>query len=170
MKEGNRMSDLQIRVATNDDREQIQSLLITLAHWMQDEKINQWRFLLEGEDDELKQWISKGLTYIVEKDGTFIATFTLLPEAGEWDQHIWGDDLPENTVYLHRLAITPDFMRHGIGGKIMEWLSTIEKEIVRLDCVADNAKLNQFYLRNGFEFIGRTEDHCKYQKNIRNGS
>lgn len=163
-------SNLLIRVATNDDSEQIQHLLKTLAQWMKDSKINQWSFLLEGEDDKLKEWISKGLTYIVEKDETFIATFTLLPEAGEWDLHIWGDDLPVNSSYLHRLAISPTYMSQGIGKKVIEWLSTRKIEIVRLDCVADNEKLNRFYHNNGFELIGITDNHCKYQKIMKRGS
>lgn len=162
-------SDLQIRVATTEDSEKIHYLLKTLAQWMKETKINQWSFLLEGEDDELKEWLSMGMTYTVEKDETFIATFTLLPEAGEWDQHLWGDDLPVNTVYLHRLAISPAFMSQGIGKKVIEWISTREIDRVRLDCVADNDKLNQFYQKSGFELIGITDDHCKYQKIMKRG-
>lgn len=163
------ISDLHIRVATTNDSDQVHNLLNTLAQWMKDTKINQWSFLLEGEDDELKEWISNGLTYIVEKDEAFIATFTLLPEAGEWDQHIWGDDLPANTSYLHRLAISPAFMRKGIGQKIIEWISTREIDRVRLDCVAESEKLNRFYENNGFELKGITDDHCKYEKIMNRG-
>lgn len=162
-------SDVHIRVANTDDSEQIHHLLKTLAQWMKETEINQWSFLLEGEDEELKEWISKGLTYIVERDETFIATFTLLPEAGEWDQQIWGDDLPANTAYLHRLAISPAFMRQGVGKKVIDWISKREIEMIRLDCVSDNGKLNRFYQNNGFEWLGITEDHCKYQKILKKG-
>ncbi len=162
-------SDLHIRMATTKDSVQVHHLLKTLAEWMKDTKINQWSFLLEGEDDELKEWIFEGLTFIVEKDEELIATFTLLPEAGEWDKHIWGDDLPANTSYLHRLAISPEYMRQGIGQKVIEWISTREIHRIRLDCVADNKKLNQFYENNGFELKGITDDHCKYEKILKRG-
>lgn len=82
---------------------------------MKDKQINQWSLLLEGE--ELKEWIANGETFIVQKDGQFIATFTLLSSVGEWDQHIWGDHLPPNVAYLHRLANTPSYMNQGIGKK-----------------------------------------------------
>lgn len=110
-------SQLHIRLATEEDGEQIHCSLKSLTQWMKDNQINQWSFLLEGEDEELKEWIANGETYIVEKDGQFIATFTLLSEAGECDRHIWGDHLPPNTAYLHRLAITRSYMNQGIGKK-----------------------------------------------------
>ena len=159
-------SQFVIKVATEEDRESIHQLLTTLARWMKDHQINQWSFLLEGEDGELKEWIANGQTYIVEKEGQFIATFTLLTEAGEWDRHLWGEDLPINTAYLHRLAITPAYMNQGIGNRIIDWVQTLDLDWLRLDCVADNPKLNQFYQGNGFQFMGITDDQCKYQKRI----
>ena len=42
-----------------------------------------------------------------------------------------------------------------------------DKELLKLDCVAANVKLNNFYKCNGFEFIGVTDGHSKYQKLIK---
>jgi GNAT superfamily N-acetyltransferase len=160
-------SQLQIRVATEEDRKSIHHLLTSLAQWMNDNHINQWSFLLDGEDEELKEWIANGQTFIVEKEGQFVATFTILSEAGEWDRHLWGDDLPTKTAYLHRLAITPNYMKQGIGKSIIDWIESLDLERIRLDCVADNPKLNHFYQSNRFECMGITDDHCKYQKRIK---
>jgi hypothetical protein len=58
-------------------------------------------------------------------------------------------------------------MNQGMGKNILKWIEEhcqSDKKYIRLDCVADNHKLNQFYHENGFDFIGETDDHSKYQK------
>ncbi|MGG1190970.1 N-acetyltransferase [Solibacillus isronensis] len=60
-------------------------------------------------------------------------------------------------------------MNKGIGKSILMWIQEYvsDKELLKLDCVAANVKLNNFYVGNGFEFIGVTDGHSKYQKLIK---
>ena len=162
--------NFEVKIATNHDSIVIIKMLKRIAQWMKDNDINQWRFLLEGGDDEeVEQAIFNQETYIVLKDKKIIATFTLLSEPSEWDRHIWGSDISSKSLYLHRLAIMPAYMKKGIGQSILTWIenNTNDKEYLKLDCVTDNIKLNNFYKCNDFEFIGVTDGHSKYQKSIK---
>lgn len=161
---------IEIKVATTHDSSVIINMLKQIAKWMKDNDINQWRFLLDGGDDEeIEQAISNKETYIVLKDHEIVATFTLLYKQSEWDGHIWGDDISSKSLYLHRLAIIPTYMKKGIGKSILTWIqdNAHDKEYLKLDCVTDNIKLNNFYKCNAFELIGVTDGHSKYQKSIK---
>lgn len=162
------LDGFQIQLATNEDQTRVIHLLKQVAQWMKDKGINQWRFLLEGgDDDEIKQAIADHSTYIVLNGSELIATFTLLPEQSEWDQHIWGETFSSNDLYLHRLAVVPPHMRKGLGSSILNWIQSNarrKKQDLKLDCVAENTKLNIFYKSNSFELVGITDGHSKWQK------
>lgn len=159
-----------IRLAANEESSEIIKLLKQTAQWIKDNEINQWRFLLEGnQDEEIKQDILNEKTYIVMKDNEIVATFTLLSKQSEWDRHIWGVDPSSKSVYLHRLAVTSSYMKRGMGKSILDWVqnNVSGTEYLKLDCVAGNKKLNNFYKNNEFELVGLTDGHNKYQKLIK---
>ncbi|MFJ7726315.1 GNAT family N-acetyltransferase [Neobacillus sp. NPDC097160] len=159
-----------IQIATKDDSSKVIKMLKRIALWMKDNEINQWRFLLDGGDDEeIEQAITNRETYIVLKDNDIVATFTLLSKQSEWDRYIWGEDNTSKTLYLHRLAIIPRYIKKGIGKSILAWIqnNVSDIEYLRLDCVADNIKLNNFYKNNEFELVDLTDGHSKFQKSIR---
>ncbi|MFJ8064038.1 GNAT family N-acetyltransferase [Psychrobacillus sp. NPDC096426] len=165
------LESFEIKIASSEDASRIIEMLKQIAVWMKDNEINQWRFLLDGGDDEeIEQAISNRETYIVLGDDAIVATFTLLCKQSEWDKHIWGDDFTTNSLYLHRLALIPSYMRKGLGSSLLIWIQnniSSDKEYIKLDCVADNIKLNAFYKINNFELIGLKDGHNKYHKSIR---
>nr|WP_226641297.1 GNAT family N-acetyltransferase [Mesobacillus subterraneus] len=157
-----------VRLAVSDDGQRIINLLKTTAQWIQNHGINQWQYLLSGgEDKEILEAVKQQETYIVLSDEELIATFTLSDTQSDWDRHIFGENHEEDSVYLHRLAILPSQMAKGIGKEILHWIDnnySTDKSYLKLDCVADNSKLNQFYVANGFQYLGETDQHSKYQK------
>ncbi|MBD8069819.1 GNAT family N-acetyltransferase [Bacillus sp. PS06] len=160
----------EIKMATIHDSMAIIKILKQIAQWMKDHDINQWRFLLAGGDDEeIEQAIINQETYIVLKDNDIVATFTLLSTQSEWDQHIWGKETSSTSLYIHRLAIIPPYMKKGLGKRLLNWIQdhASDYEYLRLDCVSENRKLNTFYKDNDFELIGVTDGHSKYQKRIK---
>ncbi|MCM3708506.1 MULTISPECIES: GNAT family N-acetyltransferase [Cytobacillus] len=164
------MDEIEIKKAAKHHSSTIINMLKQIAQWMKDHDIYQWRFLLDGGDDEeIEQAIINQETYIVLKDKDIVATFSLLSKQSEWDRHIWGIDNAPDSLYLHRLAIIPLYMKKGLGKVILDWIqeNANEKYYLKLDCVTDNIKLNNFYKRNGFELIGITDGHSKYQKRIK---
>jgi len=76
--------------------------------------------------------------------------------SSKWDRHIWGADITSGSLYLHRLAIILAYMKKGMGRRILAWIQKhgSDKEYLKLDCVADNIKLNHFYQEIGFELVG----------------
>ncbi|WP_144510171.1 GNAT family N-acetyltransferase [Bacillus sp. FJAT-22090] len=167
----NYLEKCEIKVATSRDTSRIIKMLKQVAGWLQDNDIKQWGFLLEGGDDvEIEQAISNRETYIVLSDDDIIATFTLLSKQSDWDKHIWGDDSTSSSLYLHRLALVPSFMKKGLGNSILIWIQNNNGSVsdyIKLDCIADNKKLNDFYNKNNFELIGFNDGHNKYQKRLR---
>lgn len=157
-------------VATSSESDQIISLLKDVAEWLKEQKVNQWGFLAGGgEDEEIKQAINKRETFIVKRDGEAVATFTLCHQQSWWDQHTWGKRNDE-AIYLHRLAVRRSQIGSGLGRLALQWLETDlknqGKRTLRLDCVGENLKLNNFYVANGFHKVGETDGHSLYQKNL----
>lgn len=165
------MNIYKIRKATEEETTTVIALLKEVAAWLQNSDINQWGFLLEGgEDEEIKQAIKDSATYIACQDDEIISTFTLYSQQSEWDQHVWGEDENSEILYLHRLAVRPQFMKKGIGKEVLNWIDENLNKTIRLDCVAHNPKLCAYYEKNGFSLIGTTADgHCKFQKDHEEG-
>ncbi|PEE44839.1 GNAT family N-acetyltransferase [Bacillus pseudomycoides] len=168
----NTLECYQIRTAHSDESTLIIHMLKEIAQWLKKKGINQWQYLLEGGDDEeIIQAIKNKNTYIVLKDNEMIATFTLSSIQSEWDRHIFGEEIISNSLYLHRLAVIPKYMKRGIGKNILIWIQEHmenDKEYLKLDCVTNNIKLNNFYKNNGFEYVGVTDGHSKFQKCMKN--
>lgn len=161
------LENFQIRLAVLEDFGSVLELLKAIAKWMKNNGINQWQFLLSGGDDkEIRKAIVHNETFILLRDKEVIGTFTLSASQSEWDQHIFGKEKRSDSLYLHRLAIAPAYMGNGLGKEILEWIQMnirTEKVSLKLNCVAGNSKLNQFYKDHGFEYIGETDHHSKYR-------
>ncbi|MGE8205070.1 GNAT family N-acetyltransferase [Heyndrickxia sp. NPDC080065] len=161
------MKNIQIRLATDKEGSCIIDLLKETALWIKNKGIDQWTYLLDGgEDEEIIQCIVNKETYVVINDEEIMATFTLYLDQNDWDKHIWGE-VPPDSIYLHRLAVKPKYMKNGISKEIFNWINNniqTDKKYLKLDCVCGNEKLNQFYQNSGFEFLGVSNEHSKYQK------
>lgn len=166
------LNSYQIKIVSEAESGQIMDMLKEVAIWIQSQGIDQWQYLLGGgDDDDIKQAVSKGNTYLVTEGGKLAATFTLCSEQNDWDKHIFGEDANHDSLYLHRLAVKPKFMKKGLGAAILNWIDdeiTTDKQYIKLDCVENNPKLNAFYKNNGFELIGVTDGHSKYRKSLKN--
>ncbi|MBS4172913.1 GNAT family N-acetyltransferase [Bacillus sp. FJAT-49736] len=160
-----------VTLAADADTNRLIQFLKDIAQWLKDMEVDQWQYLLGGgEDGEIAAAVSAQYTYIVLKDKEIIATFTLAPTPSDWDHHIFGKETDNDSLYLHRLAVSPSYMGKGLGKNILQWIPEnieTEKGYIKLDCVAHNVKLNRFYQNNGFDYIGETDSHSKYQRNIR---
>ncbi|PFE03303.1 GNAT family N-acetyltransferase [Bacillus cereus] len=167
----NTLEGYQIRTAHNNESTLIIHMLKEIAQWLKDKEINQWQYLLEGRDDEeIAQAVTNNNTYIILKENEMIGTFTVSSTQSDWDRHIFGEDVFFDSLYLHRLAIIPKYMKRRIGERILMWIQDnmhTDKKFLKLDCVANNTKLNKFYKNNGFEYFGVADGHNKYRKRIK---
>lgn len=111
-------------------------------HWLPFDKA-----LVETEITEKRQWK-------IMLDGQIACVFVTAYN----DAAIWGEQDREPSVYLHRIVTNPYFRGRNFVGTIVEWAKahgkTMDKKLVRLDTWAENLKLKEIYLRNGFQFLG----------------
>ncbi|SDR04978.1 GNAT family N-acetyltransferase [Virgibacillus salinus] len=144
------------------------------ATWLIKKGIYQWEYYLSDESvREIKQDINAGTTFLFEDSGGHeVAVFNLSPNQIELDISIW-DERSDKAYYLHRLAVNENYHSRQIGKKILAWImDNIDQHqgILRLDCVAENPKLNQFYLDAGFSFASHAEamgiTFSKYEKSF----
>jgi GNAT superfamily N-acetyltransferase len=112
------------------------------VHWPSFE-----RSLVEAEITEHRQW-----KMIIDNKIVCVWATTFS------DPQIWEerDDTP--SVYIHRIARDPEFQKHKLVGKIIEWAKDYafvnHKKYIRMDTVGDNPGLINYYTKCGFDFLG----------------
>ncbi|MDW3036260.1 GNAT family N-acetyltransferase [Bacillus pacificus] len=157
-----------IRTATEEESDSIITLLKEVAQWLQHKEVDQWQYLLgEEATAEILESIKEKYTYVVTKEDEIIGTVTVSPKQNEWDEHIFGKEEVSNSLYIHRFAVKRKYKGNGIGEWMLQWIEENvqhDKEFLKLDCVGHNRILNDFYKRNGFEYVGSTDGLSKFQK------
>jgi len=60
----------------------------------------------------------------------------------------------ENSIYIHRLAVDPEYQKKGVGSKLMDFAENKSKsdgaESIRLDTFSQNTVNQNFYKRRGY--------------------
>lgn len=163
-------SPYHISKVTREEADQVIGLLTEIAKWIQDNKIDQWSSLAVGlDDDDIKATINQDQVYAMKRDGKMVATFTLYDEQGAWDKYLWGE-LSDNAIYVHRLAVALPEKGMGLGKKLLDWIEQMAKQtgitMIRLDCVTHNKKLNDFYVRCGYIYLGTRHGFSLYEKKL----
>jgi ribosomal protein S18 acetylase RimI-like enzyme len=139
---------LEVREARPADLAAVVSMLEEAARWMLRRGIEGWT--PDGFSRErIAVLIESGEMYLAVLDGRPAGTFTL-----QWsDTETWGD-VPDDAGYIHGLAIRREFAGKGLGREMLrraeQTVSRSEREYLRLDCVADNDALNEYYRQAGF--------------------
>lgn len=156
-----------IAPAQPEDADTFLAILEEAAGWLTDRGIDQWqpggfdRLLLEAS-------ITAGEAYVVRQDGMAAAVFSL-----QWaDPATWGDQ-PDDAGYFHDFAVRRSFAGRRLGLALLRWaegyIRATGRAYLRLDCVANNPILNDYYRRAGYEFqrqVGVRYPVCLYQRRV----
>jgi ribosomal protein S18 acetylase RimI-like enzyme len=143
---------LVLRQARPADLDAVVSMLEEAARWMVRRGIEGWT--PNGFSRErIAVLIESGEMYLAVLDGRPAGTFAI-----QWsDRETWGD-VPDDAGYIHGLAIRREFAGTGLGREMLrraeQMVYRSEREYLRLDCVADNEALNEYYRRAGFAYRG----------------
>jgi ribosomal protein S18 acetylase RimI-like enzyme len=139
-----------IRQAVSDDSPKVAELLGDVAQWLErTSKWNDWpkRYPVE----QVLTAVEKNELFIAEytRDGAIAGTFTL-----QWnDERFWGSR-PPDAGYIHRVAVVPHLIGQGIGTLMIRWCGSEvgrrDRRYLRLDCPAENARLQAYYEGLGF--------------------
>ncbi|TYP73760.1 MSMEG_1061 family FMN-dependent PPOX-type flavoprotein [Paenibacillus methanolicus] len=150
---GNAIDELVFKRAGEADAERILNLLTEAARWLMAQGINQWRpeyFSLDG----IRSEMSEGSEYfLVYRGEAFVGTFLIA-----WsDPSAWGERDNEDSGYLHRFAVAREHAGQGIGEAVLRWageyIARQGRGTFRLDCMADNPRLNRLYQNAGLRFV-----------------
>ena len=142
-----------MRQARPADLDAVVSMLEEAARWMVRQGIEGWT--PDGFSRErIAVIIESGEMYLAVLEGRPAGTFAL-----QWsDRETWGD-IPDDSGYVHGLAIRREFAGAGLGREMLGRAEQIayrsQKEYLRLDCVADNEALNEYYRLAGFAYRGK---------------
>lgn len=132
----------------------VQEILRHNAQWMTARGIDQWPldWLLEIAE-EIEAGVQAGRFWCYDLQGQIAA----LAEVREVPEALWSWD-DTAAVYVHKLAVDRRLAPAGLGRQLLDALIARSREAgwgcVRLDCVADNKRLCNFYLRAGFAYKG----------------
>ena len=103
--------------------------------------------LVETEIAENRQWK-------MTVNGTIVCVWAITFE----DEQIWQERNADAAVYIHRIAINPDFRGQNFVAKIVDWVKGyaqgLGKDYVRLDTIGENLPLIAHYTQAGFNFLG----------------
>ncbi|HEX3271392.1 MAG TPA: GNAT family N-acetyltransferase [Ktedonobacterales bacterium] len=146
------MSEIVIERATLAETDLLIEIHEDVARWLWSRGIRQWEpgtFPRE----RLIACIERGEVYLVRLDDVPVG-MAILQEA---DEYTWGARL-DDALYLHGLRVLRAYAGRGIGRAILRWaeeqVTTRGRIYLRLDCMADNAKLRAYYEDAGFRCVG----------------
>ncbi|GAA2280522.1 MULTISPECIES: GNAT family N-acetyltransferase [Kitasatospora] len=154
--EDHRVNDLRVRPATEADLASLVRLRDDAARWMLARGITgQWRpgELAEG---HFRQVMAQGEVWLAEAGGRIAGVWELWWE----DEAAWGSQ-PPVAGYVHRLMVDRGTAAPGTGRLLLRAaerrVAAAGRTCVRLDCLADNARLNAYYRDAGYRVVGRKE-------------
>lgn len=148
-----------IKKAKSLDKQLAVELMVETATWLNQKGSSQWEDVLNGNDRHgLGDAVEKGNVYFYyDHKDNLVGMFAAWSTPSEWDQLLWNTANKTNkAVYIHRLIIRPNYRGYDYGKTILEDIkSYFKKEFdeLRLDCLASNIYLNNFYQKNGFQQI-----------------
>lgn len=74
------------------------------------------------------------------------------------DEQIWEDSNTDSAIYIHRIAVNPNFRGNNYIATITKWAReyALKKEVqfIRLDTLGENKNLITHYKNAGFHFLG----------------
>jgi GNAT superfamily N-acetyltransferase len=146
------LGEVVIAKAIPKDAADVLRLRDTLASWMVESGIDQWR---PGEMP--LAWIevcaAQGWVFVARHNGNVVGSVTLV-----WtDPLIWvGRDEPAG--YIHMLMVDRAYAHAGLGLALLGWaelqILRTGRRRARLDCVRDNAVLRAYYEHAGYMLVG----------------
>jgi len=165
------MEEFIFRKARQDELEIVLEMLKQAALWLQEKKINYWQDWISPPSNFVN-WIKRGFTqnefFIVESQSKIVACFRL-----QWEDEIFWGKRENNSGYVHSFTVSRDLAGQGIGYRILDWVSEYckdnGKQILRLDCGADNPGLKKYYEGYGFRAKGEItyyERMTLYEKSL----
>lgn len=142
---------LRIIPAQSEDVVRYIDLLEEVADWLGQRGINQWRpgsFRLSA--DYYAESIRQGEVQLAFCGEALVGTLRLLLR----ESIVWPEIAEDDAVYVYNLAVRRKWANQQLGNRLLEWAChralALGRRCVRLDCIAENAFLRNYYTQAGF--------------------
>ncbi|MEU1466499.1 GNAT family N-acetyltransferase [Streptomyces sp. NPDC005727] len=150
------MNDLRFRLADDADLAAVVHLRDNAARWMSAQGVTgQWR-PGELDADHFRRIMASGEVWLAEAADRVVGAWEVWWE----DEDAWGPQ-PPTAGYVHRLMVDHKSVPPGTGRHLLRVaerrVAEAGRSLVRLDCLAANARLNAYYLNAGYQVVGHKE-------------
>tara|TARA_B100000214_G_C23947508_1_gene618691 strand:+ start:1077 stop:1583 length:507 start_codon:yes stop_codon:yes gene_type:complete len=144
---------MKIRLAIMEDLNDVKKIAEACAIDMANYSIFQWNDKYPSRE-VFKKDIESGSLYVLEINKKVIGCIALTDfKDAEYKDIKWINKDSKN-LYIHRLAVNPDFQKNGNGRKLMDFAESFAVEnnfvSIRLDTFSLNHRNNKFYKSRGY--------------------
>tara|TARA_B100001057_G_C22689073_1_gene887008 strand:- start:409 stop:912 length:504 start_codon:yes stop_codon:yes gene_type:complete len=148
---------MKIRLAKNDDIKRIVEIANACADHMISKGIFQWDKDYPNKET-FKTDLDKGTLFTIEDKHEILGCICISLNIDEFYKSVkWITETNKN-VYVHRLAIHPQYQGRGLALKLMDYANEFaiqnNCESIRLDTFSGNPRNNKFYTLQGYTKIG----------------
>lgn len=163
------MNRICIKLALEEDIKNILKLIKLRCDWLEKNNIEQWGDWYYKElynMDYFLKTMKLHKLYVVKNKNELIGLFLI-----KNNDELWKDN--EEAYYLHHFITKVGY--NGVGEEILNFINALALKnnikYLRLDCVKNNLKLNDYYSNHGFTKVGDGEieqySYNLYQKKIK---
>jgi ribosomal protein S18 acetylase RimI-like enzyme len=150
------LGELSVRRAVPEDFDAIFAIISDAVGWLHARGLSQWDwFVTDGGRHLIRNRIETMETYLISDSACAIATFNL-----QWeDEYVWGERGNDGLAgYVHGLAVLRRCAGHNLGAQMLKIaerrILEYGRSILRLDCMAENKELCDYYRQRGFADLG----------------
>ena len=138
--------------AKPEDIDKVLGILDEAASWLLQQNIpTVWKPKEFSRQAFLDQ-ISRGEVHIGLIDDEPAGTLTL-----QWSDPMWWGERQPDSGYVHKIAVRPAYAGQSIGREMLKWAEAsarkANKKFLRLNCLAADRKIRDYYERAGFAYI-----------------
>lgn len=160
--------------AKKEDLAAVGQILDAARAYLKEQGLDQWQNFPPEAKETLEHFL-RGELYVMREGNALAGTFVLIPHEPAYDV-IDGAWLQNGAyVAVHRVAVSPAFLRHGVASAIFaaacERARAAGAKSVRIDTHAGNVPMRSALEKNGFICCGSViiatgEKRVAYEKEI----
>jgi len=148
-------SDIRIIGAQQGDLDRVLEILEEASRWLISKGLETQWLPSPAFRQTIRDNIDHGEVYVAKDVKETVGTITL-----QWsDKKFWGD-VPPDAGYIHKLAIKRAHAGQRLGLRLLSWAEAKGradgKSYLRLDCLASNKTIREYYEKAGFVYVRDT--------------
>ncbi len=124
---------------------------------MKESCIPQWQEGIPGRESFITD-VQSGYAYVIEDEGKVIGTIQIIENEPYYDVIENGKWTEENALVAHRVAVSNECRKHGVGCMLICEAEKIAvqrgKRALRLDTHEKNFRMRGMLEKNGFKAVG----------------